>query len=619
MLGLTRTHFSRTAVCTATFGVLLISVAAFFVWVEPASAQAFEQLGAATKLPKTDLITIIARVIRIFLSVLGIIFTLLVIYAGYLYMTSGGEPAKTAKAKDIIKQAIIGLVIIMASYTITTFVINALLRATGGQVVSRPAIEKYHEPLAGALGAGIIESHYPPRNALDIPRNTKIFVTFKEPMDETTLKQENGWLNANHIWIFETNKGKDQKLAPDAVIVTASDDKKVFVFDPVELLGNPTTDTNYTVSLQPGIRKQDGKNAFVGTHASGYGWTFEVSTVVDLTPPKVLSVIPQNNASEPRNVSVEVTFNEAMDPVSSTGKYIVGENPLFTNLSILNSLNADATNVQGTFTISNGYRTVGFTSTNACSEDPCGDTIYCLPENGTFNVQARAATINTAEIPQALVAGTSYDGLTDAAGNSLDGDGNGIACGSAANNQTPQLKAQLGAEPNGDLNCPAGIVHDNYEWNFTTTGQINDTVPQVTALVPGFDGAEIDPNTDVTIEFNTLLLGSSVTSRTASLWPDPLYSMWFVPLKTDNDTTRTSTLSITHPAFINNAEGGHAYYPVLTQGIKSAYQICMYPSLVGNSQCNGADADRPYCCNGVASATVCRTQNDGGNLPGNIP
>lgn len=614
MLGPRRTSFRRTDFFALAFWVLIFCFFGFLFHVEPALAQAtpFEQFGQASKLPQTDLISVIARLIRTFLSILGIIFLILVLYAGYLYMTSAGDPAKTGKAKKLIQQAVVGFIIIMSSYAIVTFVINMLLKATGGQIVSQPAIEKYVEPLAGSLGAGIIENHYPPRDAQDIPRNTKIFITFKESIDPSTIIQgydktlgpqdpnQAKTLHAENVWIFETAKDKGQKLASSAVKVVTDEEFKNFVFDPVELLGNPSTDTNYTVGLQPGIKKSDGKNAFTGAYASGYGWTFEVSTLVDLTPPKVLYVIPQNNATEPMNVTVEMTFNEAMDPIASTGVFKSTKQPKFTNISILQ---ANGQNVEGTFKIANGYRTVGFTSFKACAEDPCGNTIYCLPGDSDLDVVARAATLDNANPPQAQLIGISYDGLTDASGNSLDGNGDGTACGSATDT----------------VACPNNLVNDNYEWGFKTTNEIDDTVPQIVTASPGVNAQNIDQNAPMEIQFNTLLMATTVVSSHASLWPDPLYEMWFVPGKTDDLLAKKSTVSIGHPAFISNAEGGHDYYPVLTHGLKSAYQICMYPATQAGSACNGVDSKLPYCCNGVPSAQACKTQSlPPGTLPGNV-
>lgn len=74
----------------------------------------------------TQLGTIIATVIKGFLGLLGIIFIILIIYAGFTWMTAGGDEQKVTTAKETIKKAIIGLVIIVSAYAITAFVFKAL-------------------------------------------------------------------------------------------------------------------------------------------------------------------------------------------------------------------------------------------------------------------------------------------------------------------------------------------------------------------------------------------------------------------------------------------------------------------------------------------------------------
>jgi len=68
----------------------------------------------------------IALVIKGFLSLLGIIFIILIMLSGFNWMTSEGEEQKITKAKETIRTAIIGLFIVIAAYSITYFVFNAL-------------------------------------------------------------------------------------------------------------------------------------------------------------------------------------------------------------------------------------------------------------------------------------------------------------------------------------------------------------------------------------------------------------------------------------------------------------------------------------------------------------
>ena len=64
---------------------------------------------------------IVAQIIRVTLELLGIIFFGLTIYAGYLWMTAAGNDEQVSKAKSLLYQATVGLIIILSSYSITIF------------------------------------------------------------------------------------------------------------------------------------------------------------------------------------------------------------------------------------------------------------------------------------------------------------------------------------------------------------------------------------------------------------------------------------------------------------------------------------------------------------------
>jgi len=90
----------------------------------------------------TPLKTTIGNVIGVLLGFLGIVMVVLIIYGGFLWMTAGGDEAKVTKAKTIIRNAIIGIVIILAAYIITGFVIEQFGTATGtGGAAADPAID----------------------------------------------------------------------------------------------------------------------------------------------------------------------------------------------------------------------------------------------------------------------------------------------------------------------------------------------------------------------------------------------------------------------------------------------------------------------------------------------
>jgi len=67
-----------------------------------------------------------AYIINPALSLVGVIFLVLMIYGGFLWMTAGGNSTQVDKAKNIIITSIIGTVIIAAAYAITNFVFTSL-------------------------------------------------------------------------------------------------------------------------------------------------------------------------------------------------------------------------------------------------------------------------------------------------------------------------------------------------------------------------------------------------------------------------------------------------------------------------------------------------------------
>lgn len=78
-----------------------------------------------------DLPVVVGEIINVALSVVGSLLLIYLIYAGFLWMTAEGESKRVDKARDILKQTIIGLVIIVAAFAISNFVIGSLANSVG--------------------------------------------------------------------------------------------------------------------------------------------------------------------------------------------------------------------------------------------------------------------------------------------------------------------------------------------------------------------------------------------------------------------------------------------------------------------------------------------------------
>jgi len=75
---------------------------------------------------------IVSTVIGVVLGTLGIIFLVLIVVAGYQWMTAGGNEEAIKSAKNRMVNAIIGLAIVLAAWAITVFVFRNLPFTAGG-------------------------------------------------------------------------------------------------------------------------------------------------------------------------------------------------------------------------------------------------------------------------------------------------------------------------------------------------------------------------------------------------------------------------------------------------------------------------------------------------------
>lgn len=249
----------------------------------------FTDLGFGRNDPRT----IVANVVNILFGLLGVIAIVLIMYAGFIWMTAAGNDEKITTAKAILKNATIGLLIVLASFSLAIYILSRLMLATSGTKNGLPGGGGGAGIGLGALGGGIIKSVYPAPEQKDVPRNTSILVTFRETMDASSLcdKVVNGFcapdakVKIDNIKIYKTDAGDKAgtNLTETRVIST---DNRTFVFIPSNYLGSPSEKIWYSVALTEKITKTNGASAF---SLGGFQWKFEVSNKLDLTPPQVLS------------------------------------------------------------------------------------------------------------------------------------------------------------------------------------------------------------------------------------------------------------------------------------------------------------------------------------------
>lgn len=74
----------------------------------------------------SDIWLIVAAIIEIALRVSALVAVIFIIYAGFSYTTSQGDPEGTAKAKSTLINALIGLALSVSAAVIVSFIANSI-------------------------------------------------------------------------------------------------------------------------------------------------------------------------------------------------------------------------------------------------------------------------------------------------------------------------------------------------------------------------------------------------------------------------------------------------------------------------------------------------------------
>ncbi len=120
----------RSRLLAGTTGIL--TSFAVFAAMPPAHAVSFVDPASSLGLTSADLLTTVINIINWALGLLGLIAVIFVLYGGYYWLTSAGNEERVTKAKRIILNAVIGIVIILFAWAIVNFVIKSTNDVGGG-------------------------------------------------------------------------------------------------------------------------------------------------------------------------------------------------------------------------------------------------------------------------------------------------------------------------------------------------------------------------------------------------------------------------------------------------------------------------------------------------------
>lgn len=617
--------------------------------------EGIQVVGQPLGLPATDIRLIVANIIRVALGLLGIVALVLIIYGGYLWMTAGGNDEQITTAKKFLFNTAIGLAIILSAYAIVSFVISKLTGATtgagetgGGGTLEAPLLQNFQG--SGALGQ-VIKDHYPARDQINVPRNTKIIVTFRLPVkadsfiDDTTgdgvfgnckTMVENWYNDCDRVKSISDNlinikrADNNEKIFGAVALASVSTENGVtgvytVVIKPITdtgnanggYLGSATEPMAYIVHLGPGMLLDDPANnnpSVFQTRILGnnyYEWKFINGTALDTAPPYVVSVFPEANTTEDRNSILQINFSEPLDPVGIQGKFNAaaeGHYALDGQNIFLKSNNSALP--QGSFNLINNYRTLEFAPSQECGVNACGNKIYCLPvcdkagancNLDNYEVLLRAAkTINASSFEA-----QPFSGVADLAGNALDGNKNNVPNSVAAN--APVFPDQK--QP------------DNYFWDFKISNQIDASAPYIQTILPGKDAENITRDQEVSMVWSKRMRVDSMYNIGIEEKPTHEIPIWKAPFSIINNDGTTYT-RLSHGPFLDATR--QYYFPVVSSTVEDLHFNCFYPGkgpsqtvdagAITSPDCNDANPqnccqvisqqNKAFCCNGAVGSTA---------------
>ncbi|MBI4437798.1 hypothetical protein HY631_02500 [Candidatus Uhrbacteria bacterium] len=93
-------------------------------------SQGLENTASGTYSSSLTLTAFIGNLIQALLTATGIVFLVITVLGGISYMIANGDDTKIKKAKGMIVNALVGLVIIVGAYALTSYVVSALSEAS---------------------------------------------------------------------------------------------------------------------------------------------------------------------------------------------------------------------------------------------------------------------------------------------------------------------------------------------------------------------------------------------------------------------------------------------------------------------------------------------------------
>lgn len=118
---------SKLALILGSVAVLALPVAHV---AQAATTFSVESVGSQIGLGDADLKETVLNIMRWLLGIMTLIAVVMIIYAGFIWLTAAGNEDNVDKAKKIISAAVIGLIVVLLAWAIVIFVTRTTANVT---------------------------------------------------------------------------------------------------------------------------------------------------------------------------------------------------------------------------------------------------------------------------------------------------------------------------------------------------------------------------------------------------------------------------------------------------------------------------------------------------------
>lgn len=324
----------------------LVILAGVFSHASIGSAQTaftIEDIGSSIGLGTSDLKQVVINIINWVLGIMALVAVAMIIYGGVLWLTSHGNANKIDKAKRVIVSAVIGLIIILISWAIVSYVVKTFVNVTNTEpascnipgdpcgnclLCSNQGVCNVPDPACGLPPSvfavrEILTSHDGNDNSEQVNRCSSVMPRFNHTVDSATVQAAvSNPLNALKVVQATTGAAVNGtwSTADRSIVFKLPSEALYESFnDYVTYLPKSITDTSGKLLEQC---TADGMCSEVGDH---FEWVFTTSDQVDEVVPSVTTAYPVTDG-EPgypdtdvsREPIITVRFSEAIDITSVT-------------------------------------------------------------------------------------------------------------------------------------------------------------------------------------------------------------------------------------------------------------------------------------------------------------